>query len=185
MLSLFLPFKLRKQSGPHQSSVRPMPSLSACSMPFRPRRLPGPTRKAVGCLRPQRNCRAAKRTPSLKTLEGARFTTFEVHHRTQSPSVTMFSRQALLRSARTVAPQRAFLGQTRAFAAPAASERVQPPVALFGLDGTYATALVRTLPTTQLALRFGHCVEDPLLEGLLQALNCLSAVDKVTRNRHN
>lgn len=97
----------------------------------------------------------------------------------------MFSRQALLRSARTVAPQRAFLGQTRAFAAPAASERVQPPVALFGLDGTYATALVRTLPTTQLALRFGHCVEDPLLEGLLQALNCLSAVDKVTRNRHN
>lgn len=56
----------------------------------------------------------------------------------------MFSRQALLRSARTAAPQRAFLGQVRTFAAPAASsDKVQPPVALFGLDGTYATALVR------------------------------------------
>lgn len=57
----------------------------------------------------------------------------------------MFSRQALLRSARAAAPQRAFLGQTRAFAAaaPASNERVQPPVALFGIDGTYATALVR------------------------------------------
>jgi F-type H+-transporting ATPase subunit O len=55
----------------------------------------------------------------------------------------MFSRQALLRTARTAAPQRALLGQTRTFAAPASSEKVKPPVALFGLDGTYATALVR------------------------------------------
>jgi F-type H+-transporting ATPase subunit O len=55
----------------------------------------------------------------------------------------MISRQALLRSARTAAPQRALVGQTRTFAAPASSDRVKPPVALFGLDGTYATALVR------------------------------------------
>jgi hypothetical protein len=55
----------------------------------------------------------------------------------------MFSRQALLRSARAAAPQRALLGQTRTFAAAASSEKVKPPVALFGLDGTYATALVR------------------------------------------
>jgi F-type H+-transporting ATPase subunit O len=54
----------------------------------------------------------------------------------------MFSRQALLRSARSAAPQRALIGQVRTFAAPA-SEKVTPPVALFGLDGTYATALVR------------------------------------------
>jgi F-type H+-transporting ATPase subunit O len=66
----------------------------------------------------------------------------------------MFSRQALLRSARAAAPQRAFLGQTRAFAAaPAASERVQPPVALFGIDGTYATALVRPPPDGPIGLR--------------------------------
>lgn len=58
----------------------------------------------------------------------------------------MFSRQALLRSARVAAPQRAFLGQTRTFAAPAASDKVKPPVTLFGLDGTYATALVCARP---------------------------------------
>lgn len=58
----------------------------------------------------------------------------------------MFSRQALLRSARAAAPQRALLGQARSFAA-ASSEKVKPPVALFGLDGTYATALVRACPS--------------------------------------
>ncbi len=71
----------------------------------------------------------------------------------------MFSRQALLRSARSAAPQRALLGQTRTFAAPASSEKVKPPVALFGVDGTYATALVRpTLPApiAQLDLSFEH-----------------------------
>lgn len=56
---------------------------------------------------------------------------------------TMLSRQALLRSMRTAAPQRAILSQTRTFAAAApAAENVKPPVALFGVDGTYATALV-------------------------------------------
>lgn len=53
----------------------------------------------------------------------------------------MLSRQALLRSTRAAAPSRAFASQIRSYAA--ANETVKPPVALFGLDGTYATALVR------------------------------------------
>lgn len=68
----------------------------------------------------------------------------------------MLSRQALLRSARVAAPSRAIVSQARFYAAaPAASanETVKPPVALFGLDGTYATALVRhrtrIAPTTR------------------------------------
>ncbi len=120
--------------------------------------LPGPTRspapnclvlqrfQACSCLRHPRNCRAAQ-TPfeNCRPTE-ARCTTLEVPHRIQSPPVTMFSRQALLRSARLAAPQRALVGQVRTFAAPAAGENVKPPVALFGLDGTYATALVRGFP---------------------------------------
>ena len=58
----------------------------------------------------------------------------------------MLSRQALLRSVRTAAPSRAILSQSRGYAAAAATENVKPPVALFGLDGTYATALVRLCP---------------------------------------
>lgn len=55
----------------------------------------------------------------------------------------MFSRQ-VLRSVRAAAPQRAFAlraAPVRSFAAAATSE-VKPPVAVFGVDGTYATALV-------------------------------------------
>ena len=67
-------------------------------------------------------------------------------------SHTMLSRQALLRSMRTATPQRAVLSQSRSFAAaaPAAAsnENIKPPIALFGLDGTYATALVRLIPET-------------------------------------
>lgn len=56
----------------------------------------------------------------------------------------MLSRHALLRTARTAVSQRAALSQTRAYAAAAASSgKVLPPIALFGVDGTYATALVR------------------------------------------
>lgn len=55
----------------------------------------------------------------------------------------MLSRQALLRTARAAVPSRAMASQVRFYAAPAATETVKPPVALFGLDGTYATALVR------------------------------------------
>ena len=59
----------------------------------------------------------------------------------------MFSRQAI-RSVRAVAPQRALAFQAmpaRTYAAAAAAE-AQPPVAVFGIDGTYASALVRCRP---------------------------------------
>jgi hypothetical protein len=57
----------------------------------------------------------------------------------------MFSRQ-VLRSVRAAAPQRALAlraAPVRSFAAAASDESARPPVAVFGLDGTYATALVR------------------------------------------
>lgn len=56
----------------------------------------------------------------------------------------MFSRQ-VFRSARAAAPQRALALRAparRSFAA-AASDEVKTPIAVFGVDGTYATALVR------------------------------------------
>jgi len=43
-------------------------------------------------------------------------------------------------AARTAAPRTAIQSQVRTYAAPAANSK--PPVALFGLDGTYANALV-------------------------------------------
>ncbi|KAL2185260.1 OSCP-domain-containing protein [Thermothelomyces heterothallicus CBS 203.75] len=91
----------------------------------------------------------------------------------------MFSRQALLRSARTAAPQRALLGQTRTFAAPASSEKVKPPVALFGLDGTYATALTSSLePTAKGIAALGNLIQkDSKLVTILEAPT-LSAADK-------
>jgi len=59
----------------------------------------------------------------------------------------MFSRQAL-RAVRATAPQRALAlraAPVRAFAAAAGTEG-QPPITVFGLDGTYASALVRAGP---------------------------------------
>jgi hypothetical protein len=56
----------------------------------------------------------------------------------------MLSRQ-VLRAARAAAPQRAVTLRAlpvRSFAA-AASTDSQPPISVFGLDGTYASALVR------------------------------------------
>ncbi|KAK4132988.1 mitochondrial ATP synthase subunit 5-like protein [Trichocladium antarcticum] len=97
----------------------------------------------------------------------------------------MFSRQALLRSARTAAPQRAILGQTRAFAAPASTDRVKPPVALFGLDGTYATALYTAAvknaslePTANGVAALGALIQkDPKLVSILTAPT-LTVADK-------
>lgn len=57
-------------------------------------------------------------------------------------TIAMLSRQ-VFRSFRAAAPQRAFAAiPARTFAA-AASADVKAPIAVFGLDGTYATALVR------------------------------------------
>jgi hypothetical protein len=61
----------------------------------------------------------------------------------------MFSNRALLRasratataSSRVIAPRAAFTSQVRNYATPAAADP-KPPVALYGLDGTYASALV-------------------------------------------
>ncbi|KAI0910249.1 ATP synthase delta subunit-domain-containing protein [Ustulina deusta] len=53
----------------------------------------------------------------------------------------MLSRQAL-RSLRAAAPQRTFArSAVRSYAAPAATQDVKPPVAVYGVGGTYATAL--------------------------------------------
>jgi hypothetical protein len=62
----------------------------------------------------------------------------------------MLSSRAILRATRAVAPQRIAVPraitrtQIRFYAAPAAADS-KPPKALYGLDGTYATALVRYL----------------------------------------
>ncbi|KAI3327988.1 OSCP-domain-containing protein [Xylariaceae sp. AK1471] len=53
----------------------------------------------------------------------------------------MLSRQAL-RSLRAAAPQRTFArSSVRSYAAAAATQDVKPPVSVYGVDGTYATAL--------------------------------------------
>jgi hypothetical protein len=61
----------------------------------------------------------------------------------------MFSRK-VLRTVRAAAPQRAAALRVavpvRSFAAAATSE-VKPPVSVFGVDGTYATALVNSNTT--------------------------------------
>ncbi|KAK4115691.1 mitochondrial ATP synthase subunit 5-like protein [Canariomyces notabilis] len=97
----------------------------------------------------------------------------------------MISRQALLRSARTAAPQRALVGQTRTFAAPASSDRVKPPVALFGLDGTYATALytaaVKTSslePTAKGVAALGTLLQKDQKLATILGAPTLSASDK-------
>lgn len=57
----------------------------------------------------------------------------------------MFSSRALLRATRATTTQRLVVpratSQIRNYAAPAAVD-AKPPIALYGLDGTYATALV-------------------------------------------
>ncbi|KAJ9141910.1 hypothetical protein NKR23_g7657 [Pleurostoma richardsiae] len=82
----------------------------------------------------------------------------------------MLSRQ-VLRSARAAAPTRVLASQARFFASPAAStETVKPPVALFGLDGTYATAL------------YTAAVKTSSLEPTAKALNSLGGLlDKDTK----
>ncbi|KAK4667310.1 ATP synthase F0 subcomplex subunit OSCP atp5 [Podospora pseudopauciseta] len=97
----------------------------------------------------------------------------------------MFSRQAVLRAARSAAPQRAIQAQARTYAAAASNEKVKAPVSLFGLDGTYATALytaaVKTSslePTAKGVTSLANLLaKDPKLVGILEAPT-LSAADK-------
>lgn len=58
----------------------------------------------------------------------------------------MLSRQAL-RTARAAAPVFRAPVAVRTYAAAAATESVQPPIAVFGVDGTYASALVCNNPS--------------------------------------
>jgi len=94
----------------------------------------------------------------------------------------MLSR-AVLRTARTAGPSRFVAART--YAAAAATENVKPPVTLFGLDGTYATALytaaVKTSslePTSNALNKLGALVaQDPKLDQILSSPT-LSATDK-------
>ncbi|PKS09760.1 hypothetical protein jhhlp_004381 [Lomentospora prolificans] len=99
-------------------------------------------------------------------------------------SAAMFTRQALIRSVRAATAQRVPM-QARTYAAAAATENVRAPVAVFGLDGTYATALytaavkTSTLDPTAKALNtLGQIVaQDAKLQNILAAPT-LSAEDK-------
>ncbi|OAA59291.1 ATP synthase F1 delta subunit [Cordyceps fumosorosea ARSEF 2679] len=95
----------------------------------------------------------------------------------------MYSRQ-VLRAARLAAPRRLAVTPVRTFAAAAASD-VKPPVQVFGVDGTYATALYTAAaksstlePTAKALATLGAIVDkDVKLPGILSAPT-LSAEDK-------
>lgn len=53
----------------------------------------------------------------------------------------MFASRVAVRSARVAAP-RMPIAAARGYAAPAQAANTKPPVPLYGLDGTYASALV-------------------------------------------
>lgn len=68
-------------------------------------------------------------------------------HTPRTRQFAMFSRQ-VIRSVRAAAPQRAVAVRTtpvRTYAAAAAANDGQPPISVFGVDGTYASALVNFL----------------------------------------
>ena len=71
----------------------------------------------------------------------------------------MLSSRAVLRATRAAAPQRVAVpraiasSQIRSYAAPASVDS-KPPKALYGLDGTYASALVRSLDVNYRQLRW-------------------------------
>ncbi|KAK8144979.1 ATP synthase F0 subcomplex subunit OSCP atp5 [Beauveria asiatica] len=96
----------------------------------------------------------------------------------------MFSRQ-VLRAARVAAPRRLVAASpVRTFAAAAAND-VKPPVQVFGVDGTYATALYTAAaksstldPTAKALAALGDITDkDPKLNSILAAPT-LSAEDK-------
>ncbi|EGX93401.1 ATP synthase F1 delta subunit [Cordyceps militaris CM01] len=96
----------------------------------------------------------------------------------------MFSRQ-VLRAARVAAPRRLVAaGPVRTFAAAAAND-VKPPVQVFGIDGTYATALytaaakTSTLdPTAKALATLGAIFDKDVKLNRILATPTLSAEDK-------
>ncbi|KAF7559105.1 hypothetical protein G7046_g5052 [Stylonectria norvegica] len=99
---------------------------------------------------------------------------------------TMFSRQ-VLRSARAAAPLALRAAPARTYAAAAATEAVKAPAAVFGVDGTYATALytaaVKTSnlePTAKALANLGSLFQkDPKLTKILSTPT-LSEADKAS-----
>ncbi|KAK8217365.1 ATP synthase F0 subcomplex subunit OSCP atp5 [Zalaria obscura] len=96
----------------------------------------------------------------------------------------MFAGRVAARAARVAAP-RAPIASVRTYAAAASSAATKPPVALFGLDGTYASALytaaakTSALDSTSKALEslLATFKKDPKLQQILNAPS-LSADDK-------
>lgn len=75
----------------------------------------------------------------------------------QLSAAIMFSSRAILRATQAASPARVSVSraiastQARTYATPATAD-AKPPKALYGLDGTYASALVRQLQKNQLRL---------------------------------
>lgn len=65
------------------------------------------------------------------------------HRATISPPSTMFTTRALTSALRAGAPRAPIAVRGYAAAAAPSGAATRPPVALFGIDGTYASALVR------------------------------------------
>ncbi|KFA66144.1 hypothetical protein S40285_03388 [Stachybotrys chlorohalonatus IBT 40285] len=96
----------------------------------------------------------------------------------------MFSRQAV-RCVRAAAPLAGRAAPVRGYAAAAASSDIKPPVAVYGVDGTYATALYTAAaksssldPTAKALSSLSALLEkDPKLAAILSAPT-LTAEDK-------
>ncbi|KAL6855213.1 ATP synthase F0 subcomplex subunit OSCP atp5 [Amphichorda felina] len=96
----------------------------------------------------------------------------------------MFSRQAL-RSVRAAAPQRVLALRTTSVRSFAAAAEVQPPVAVFGVDGTYATALYTAAaksstldPTAKAISALGALLQKDVKLNEILSAPTLSSADK-------
>jgi len=102
----------------------------------------------------------------------------------------MLSSRLALRASRaatsvSIAPRIAAVGGIRNYAQPASNESVKPPVALYGLDGTYASALYTAAAKTQALDSVSRAMsslgdilkKDPKLVNVLHA-PALTASDK-------
>ncbi|KAF4537345.1 ATP synthase subunit 5 [Lasiodiplodia theobromae] len=95
----------------------------------------------------------------------------------------MFSARALSRAARTAAPRVARpavaprVVATRSYAQAADTKSVKPPVALYGVDGTYASALFADGPSSQ-NQQYTAAAKTSTLEPVSKALENLANVFK-------
>jgi len=98
----------------------------------------------------------------------------------------MLSRQAF-RSIRAAAPKRALapLAPVRSYAAAAAAQDVRPPIAVFGVDGTYASALYTAAvksssvdPTARALTNLGQALSKDVKLAAILSTPTLSDADK-------